>query len=194
MLGHPDNYKMADPLVTPPHIVPEWYFLPFYAILRCIPDKVGRRFSISGRHISLFALPILALPLSRSMVFRPFSRYAFWFFVADAIALGWLGSQSVDYPFLLLARLATAGFFFYFLVLAPSIISVENLFYKARSKPKPPKIAKARKKRSALTKIATKILRPKKIAEPLMHIEISKPKKRSRLSRKRFLLGFGIVE
>jgi len=129
MLGHPDNYKMADPLVTPPHIVPEWYFLPFYAILRCIPDKVGWSLGTSSRDIRLFALPVLALPLSRSMLFRPFSGYAFWFFVADTIALGWLGSQSVDYPFLSLARLATTGFFFYFLILAPLIISVENIFH-----------------------------------------------------------------
>jgi len=87
-LGHPDNYVFANPLVTPPHIVPEWYFLPFYAILRSIPDKVGGVSVMFLSILTLFVVPYLLKPEIRSLTFRPLSRYLFWIFVFNCLILG----------------------------------------------------------------------------------------------------------
>lgn len=95
-LGHPDNYIPADPLVTPPHIVPEWYFLPFYAILRAVPDKLGGVLLMFGAIAVLFALPWLDKSRVRSARFRPIFKQVFWVFVLVCIGLTYMGAQSAD--------------------------------------------------------------------------------------------------
>jgi ubiquinol-cytochrome c reductase cytochrome b subunit len=127
-LGHPDNYIPANPMVTPPHIVPEWYFLPFYAILRSIPDKLIGVIVFAFAIISLFLLPILHKPEVRSMVYRPLSRYAFWMFVISCILLGWIAAKPVEYPFLGISRFLAIAYFAYFFAYAPFIIEVDTYF------------------------------------------------------------------
>jgi ubiquinol-cytochrome c reductase cytochrome b/c1 subunit len=92
-LGHADNYIMADPLKTPAHIVPEWYFLPFYAILRSIPDKLGGVMAMGAAVVILAFLPWLDTSKIRSGSFRPAFRIFFWVFVVVTVLLGWVGSQ-----------------------------------------------------------------------------------------------------
>jgi len=116
-LGHPDNYIPANPLVTPTHIVPEWYFLPFYAILRAIPDKLG------GVCIMLCAIIILALlPFIIHRDLKAFSIYyprivLFWWFLNLCFLLGWIGSQPAEGVFIVLGQLFTISYFCYFFVL-----------------------------------------------------------------------------
>jgi len=131
-LGHPDNYIPANPMVTPAHIVPEWYFLPFYAILRSIPDKLSGVLALLFAIVVLFVLPFIAFPQVRSMEFRPFSKLVFWFFVANCFILGWIGSKPVEYPYIEIGQLATSFYFFYFLLLQPLLIKLENFFWSAR--------------------------------------------------------------
>jgi len=132
-LGHPDNYIPANPMVTPAHIVPEWYFLPFYAILRSIPDKLSGVLALAFAILVLFVLPFISFPQIRSMDFRPFSRLLFWFFVSDCFILGWIGSKPVEYPFIEIGQLATFFYFFYFLILQPILVKIENFFWSVRS-------------------------------------------------------------
>lgn len=131
-LGHPDNYIPANPMVTPPHIVPEWYFLPFYAILRAIPDKLTGVVALASAILSLFLLPILHKPEVRSMVMRPISRISFWCFVVSCLLLGWLGNQPVNYPFFELSQAITLTYFAYFYLHSPIIIGLEHLFWTPR--------------------------------------------------------------
>lgn len=130
-LGHSDNYILANPLVTPAHIVPEWYFLPFYAILRSIPDKllgvVAMLFSI----LILALVPFITRPDVRSLAFRPISKILFWFFVLDCLLLGWVGGKPVQYPYLEVGQLATLFYFSYFLVLSPAAIALEKSFWRS---------------------------------------------------------------
>jgi ubiquinol-cytochrome c reductase cytochrome b subunit len=125
-LGHPDNYIPANPLVTPTHIVPEWYFLPFYAILRSIPDKLYGVVAMVASIISLGLIPVTQQPYVTSMEFRPASRFFFWWFVNCAVVLGWIGSQTAKYPYVEIGQLATGFYFFYFWILMPFIIALEN--------------------------------------------------------------------
>lgn len=120
-LGHPDNYIMADALSTPAHIVPEWYFLPFYAILRSIPDKLGGVVAMGGAIVILLFLPFINTSVVRSSAFRPIHRQLFWFLFADFLLLGWIGQAPVEKPYVQIGQLATAFYFFYFLVLIPAI-------------------------------------------------------------------------
>jgi len=113
-LGHADNYIPANPLVTPAHIVPEWYFLPFYAILRAIPDKLGGVVAMVGAICVLLLLPIINTSEIRSSKFRPIYSIAYWFFVADFLILGWIGQQPVETPFLEVGQIATAFYFIFF--------------------------------------------------------------------------------
>lgn len=128
-LGHSDNFIPASPLVTPPHIVPEWYFLPFYAILRSIPDKVGGVAGMLSSILTLVAVPFLLKPETRSLTFRPISRYLYWFFVLDCLMLGWIGGKPVASPFLEVGVWATIFYFLYFWVIYPFVIAVENGFW-----------------------------------------------------------------
>ena len=125
-LGHADNYIPANPLVTPPHIVPEWYFLPFYAILRSIPDKLGGVVAMISAILVLFLLPIINTSEVRSSRFRPIFRVAYWFLVSDFILLGWIGQKPVESPFIEVGMVATAFYFFFLLVLIPFIGFIEK--------------------------------------------------------------------
>ncbi len=125
-LGQADNYIPADPLVTPAHIVPEWYLLPFYAILRSVPDKLGGVVALGSSVLILFALPWLDTSPVRSARFRPVYRFAFWLLVADVIALGYVGASPPEGGWTFIGRLATAYYFLHFLVLMPGIGKVET--------------------------------------------------------------------
>jgi len=118
-LGHPDNYIEANPLVTPSHIVPEWYLLPFYAILRAIPSKLGGVIFMFASIFVLMFLPWLDNSKVRSSVFRPIYRKFFWVLVVTVILLGYLGAKPPEGIYLILARIATAYYFIHFLVLLP---------------------------------------------------------------------------
>jgi len=126
ILGHPDNYIPANPMVTPPHIVPEWYFLPFYAILRSIPDKLGGVIAMFASILCLLILPFIAKSKIRSSVFAPARKFLFWFIFIDSLILGWIGSQSVEQPYVLIGQLATLFYFFYFLIALPLLAKLEN--------------------------------------------------------------------
>jgi quinol-cytochrome oxidoreductase complex cytochrome b subunit len=133
-LGHPDNYIEADPMVTPPHIVPEWYFLPFYAILRTIPDKLGGVVLMVFAIVILLLLPILDNSNVRSAFFKPFHLFLFWFFVSDCIMLGWVGQEVVETPFIELSMIITPLYFIYFLVLLPFFSNLEKALIREYNK------------------------------------------------------------
>src|SRR6188768_2297856 len=118
-LGHPDNYTPANPLVTPAHIVPEWYFLPYYAILRAIPDKLGGVLAMFGSIIVLALVPWLDTSKVRSAVYRPIYKQFFWVWVFVCFLLGYLGSRPAEGGYVIAARIATAYYFAHFLVLMP---------------------------------------------------------------------------
>ena len=126
LLGHPDNYIPANPLVTPAHIVPEWYFLPFYAILRAVPSKLGGVVLMFGSILILFFLPWLDKSKVRSASYRPLFKWAFWIFVIDCITLGYVGGKPPEEPYLTVSRIAASYYFFHFLVLVPFISKVEK--------------------------------------------------------------------
>ena len=119
VLGHPDNYIEANPLVTPAHIVPEWYLLPFYAILRAIPSKLGGVIFMFSAIFILVLLPWLDTSKVRSSTFRPIYRKFFWVLVVAVILLGYLGAKPPEGIYLILARIATAYYFIHLLVLLP---------------------------------------------------------------------------
>jgi len=118
-LGHADNYTVANPAVTPAHIVPEWYFLPFYAILRAIPDKLGGVVAMLAAVVILAFLPWLDTSRVRSGTFRPMFRQFFWVFVLCCIGLGYLGAMPPVGGYVIAARVLTAYYFIYFLVILP---------------------------------------------------------------------------
>ena len=126
LLGHPDNYIPANPMSTPAHIVPEWYFLPVYAILRSIPNKLGGVAAIALVFISLLALPFLNTSAIRSSSFRPLHKKLFWLLVADCVLLGWIGCQPVEAPYVTIGQLASVFFFFYFLICIPFLGKFES--------------------------------------------------------------------
>ncbi len=127
VLGHSDNYIPANPLVTPPHIVPEWYFLPFYAILRSIPDKLGGVVAMVGAILILLTLPITSTPvLFRSAKFRPLYSFFYWLFVLDFLLLGWIGQKPVEEPFIFLGMVSTLIYFLSILIFFPYIGILEN--------------------------------------------------------------------
>jgi len=131
-LGHPDNYIPADPMSTPAHIVPEWYFLPFYAVLRSIPDKLGGVAAMGGAIVILLFLPFINTSAVRSSTFRPLYRKFFWFLFADFLLLGWIGQEVVEQPFVLIGQLGTAFYFIYFLILIPAVGILENLLIRKK--------------------------------------------------------------
>ena len=126
VLGHADNYIPANPLVTPSHIVPEWYFLPFYAILRSIPDKLGGVVAMVAAILILLLLPIINTSKVRSSKFRPIFSIAYWFLVSDFLLLGWLGQKPVESPYIEVGMAASAFYFIFLLVLVPIIGLIEN--------------------------------------------------------------------
>lgn len=125
-LGHPDNYIPANPMVTPAHIVPEWYFLPFYAILRSIPHKLGGVIAMFAAIAGLALLPFINTSEVRSSAFRPIFRKFFWLFVVDCLILGWIGQNVVEYPYVEVGQVATAYYFFFLFVVIPVLGRLES--------------------------------------------------------------------
>ncbi|GEO81915.1 cytochrome b [Pararhodospirillum oryzae] len=119
--GEADNYIPANPMVTPPHIVPEWYFLPFYAILRAVPDKLGGVLAMLSAILILFVLPWLDTSKVRSATFRPMYKWFFWAFVADCLFLGYLGAMPAAEPYITMIQFATVYYFAHFLVILPAL-------------------------------------------------------------------------
>nr|QJS52022.1 apocytochrome b [Bulbochaete rectangularis var. hiloensis] len=128
ILSHPDNNIPANPYSTPAHIVPEWYFLWVYAILRSIPNKFAGVAAIALVFISLFLLPFLHLAPSRSAVFRPVHEFFFWTFIADCFILTWIGQQPVQQPYIIIGQIATVWFFMYLLIITPLVGLLEHQF------------------------------------------------------------------
>ena len=125
-LGHPDNYIPADPLVTPPHIVPEWYFLPFYAILRAVPDKLMGVLLMFSAVAVLFILPWLDTHKVRSARFRPYYKQFYWLFFANCIILGWVGAMPAEGIYVLISRVASAYYFGFFIIIMPLLSKFEK--------------------------------------------------------------------
>ena len=125
-LGHPDNYIPADCLQTPAHIVPEWYFLPFYAILRSIPNKLGGVAAMGGSLLILFLIPFINTSEIRSSTFRPIFKIFYWLIVADFLILGWIGQKPVKDTFIVIGQIATVYYFLFFIVLIPVIGIIEK--------------------------------------------------------------------
>ena len=132
-LGHPDNYIEANPLATPAHIVPEWYFLPFYAMLRAITfdigpidSKLGGVIVMFGSLLIWFVVPWLDRSRVRSMRYRPIAKQCFLLLIATFIFLGWLGGKPAEQPYVLMAQLGTAYYFIYFLVILPALTIFET--------------------------------------------------------------------
>ena len=126
VLGHADNYIPANPLVTPAHIVPEWYLLPFYAILRAVPDKLGGVVLMFGAIFVMFLLPWLDTSKVRSARYRPLFRQFFVLFILDCILLGYLGAKPAEGIYIILARIGTVYYFAHFLVILPILGLVEK--------------------------------------------------------------------
>ena len=131
-LGHPDNYIVANPLSTPAHIVPEWYFWPFYAILRAftadfiLPAKLWGVLAMFGSILLLFFLPWLDRSPVRSANYRPMYRIAFWLLVADVLILGWCGGSPAEAKYVIISQIAAAYYFAHFLIIVPIISRIET--------------------------------------------------------------------
>ena len=125
-LGHSDNYIPGNPMVTPAHIVPEWYFLPAYAILRSIPNKLIGVIALFASLLVLLALPMVNTSEVRSSLYRPLHKVFFWLLVADYLVLGYLGQQVPESPFIEIGQLASIYYFAYFLVIIPVLGRLEK--------------------------------------------------------------------
>nr|ACC77662.1 cytochrome b [Marisora falconensis] len=126
LLGDPENFTPANPLVTPPHIKPEWYFLFAYAILRSIPNKLGGVLALLFSILILFLVPTLHTSKQRGNTFRPMSQMAFWLLMTNIFILTWIGGQPVEHPFIIIGQLASALYFAIFLIILPITAIMEN--------------------------------------------------------------------
>lgn len=129
-MGHPDNYIPANPLVTPPHIQPEWYFLFAYTILRSIPNKLLGVIGLFGSLLVLFTMPFIHTSIIRSTQFRPISKLFFWLLVADFIVLTFIGACVPEEPYVLVGQIASVWYFAHFLIFTPLIGLLENKLLK----------------------------------------------------------------
>nr|YP_009910935.1 cytochrome b [Darevskia chlorogaster]QDP70164.1 cytochrome b [Darevskia chlorogaster] len=130
LLGDPENFSPANPLVTPPHIKPEWYFLFAYAILRSIPNKLGGVLALLSSILILLIMPLTHLSKQRTLFYRPLSQTLFWLLISDIIILTWIGGQPVEHPFIIIGQLASTFYFLTFLLFMPTIALMENKLLK----------------------------------------------------------------
>nr|BCG05738.1 cytochrome b [Glandirana rugosa] len=130
LLGGPDNFTPANPLVTPPHIKPEWYFLFAYAILRSIPNKLGGVLALLFSILILFLMPFTHTSKLRSLMFRPITKAFFWTLIANTIILTWIGGQPVEDPFITIGQIASGLYFIIFVLLIPTLGLLENKLLK----------------------------------------------------------------
>lgn len=128
VLGDSDNYIMANPMQTPPAIVPEWYLLPFYAILRSIPNKLLGVLAMIAAILILLLLPVVDVSRSRGIQFRPLSKLAFFAFIANFLILMQLGAKHVESPFIEFGQISTVLYFLYFTVVMYGVNVIENTF------------------------------------------------------------------
>ena len=125
-LGDPENFINANPLVTPVHIMPEWYFLFAYAILRAIPDKLGGVVALVASILVLLVIPMVHTSKLKGLTFRPLAKFAYWLFMTNFILLTWIGSKPVEEPFILIGQISSIFYFSYFLILVPLLGIIEN--------------------------------------------------------------------
>nr|WBR34771.1 cytochrome b [Liobagrus mediadiposalis] len=126
LLGDPENFTPANPLVTPPHIKPEWYFLFAYAILRSIPNKLGGVLALLFSILILMVVPLLHTSKQQGLTFRPLTQLLFWTLVADVLILTWIGGMPVEHPFIIIGQVASVLYFSLFLIINPLIGWLEN--------------------------------------------------------------------